>query len=128
MKLFVQWIKPPNYPSLSVPFADLERVSRGTERRRLDAPAPGNIAAAHLRSGIAGLPQTPIPPHTDELLRPRRIPHPQRGRAELHLLHLQRINGGGAEQYGGSHLRYANDCLFTLPYVVTCYLKGGDSQ
>jgi len=52
---------------------------------------------------VAGLPETFVPAHKDELLCARGVSDPQRRRPQLHILFVQWIHGGDQGRYGGCH-------------------------
>ena len=87
---------------------DSDRLPRGAARRRVAAPAQGDPQPAHLRDGLRGMPQAPLPHHQDQLLRAQRVPHPQGRRTPEHLLPLQRIHGGPAGRHGRRYPRWVS--------------------
>lgn len=76
---------------------DAEGIPRGAQRRRVYAPSPRNSPAAYLRKRFAGLPQTPVSAHSQQLLCARRVPHPQGRCPSVHLLPLQWVHGSCSE-------------------------------
>lgn len=85
---------------------DTQRVPGGAPGRRFHAPAPGDTTTAHFRVRVAGLSEAVIVAHTEQLLRPRRVPHPQGRRAHVYLLPMQRVHGSGTKRNGRRHFGY----------------------
>lgn len=82
---------------------DSQRIPRRTSWRRQHASSSRNTSTTNLRGGIARMSKVAFTSHQNKLLCTRRVSYTQRRCTRLHLLHLQWIYGGDAEQYGCRH-------------------------
>lgn len=102
---------------------DTQRVPGGTPGWRVHAPAPRDTTATHFRVRLAGLSKAVVIAHTEQLLRPRRVPHPQGRRAHVHLLPVQWVHGSGTERNGRRHFGYVGFAFYGRRWHVDAVFR-----